>query len=147
VGALVGGGLVARLRIRRSLLLFGVLQAGANVGYMALAVVGKSHLLLVAAIGVDQFCGGLGTAAFVAFLMSLCNHRFSVTQYALLSSASSLVGKLLATVSGSFVEAFGWVPFFGVSIAAALPALGILLVLPEEAAVAPAAPAAQGASG
>lgn len=129
-GALVGGGLVAKWGLRRSLLVFGILQAGANVFYIALAHVGNDQGLLVTAVGIDYVFGGLGTAAFVAFLMSLCNKKFTAFQYALLSSASSLLGRLLSTASGWIAENLGWDWFFTITIVAAIPALVLLMVVP-----------------
>jgi len=137
-GTLLGGGLVARLGVRRALFLFGIAQATTNVAYLALALAGKNHLLLAVAITVDNVCGGLGTAAFVAFLMSLCNKRFSAFQYALLSSASSVGGRLLGAWSGFFAERWGWPLFFAGTIAIAAPALVLLAFLRGDAASPPA---------
>lgn len=130
-GALVGGGLVSRLGIRRALFLFGILQAGTNVTYMLLAFTGKSVPMLVVAMISDNVTGGLGTSAFIAFLMSLCNRRYSATQYALLSSLSSVGGRFVGASSGVFAEAFGWPTFFALTIAAAAPALVLLRFLPR----------------
>ncbi len=130
-GALLGGGLVARFGMRLSLLAFGVLQAVANVLYAVLAVVEVNHTLLVVSITVDNLCGGLGTAAFVAFLMSQCDKRFTALQYALLSSAATLLGKILAMGSGWVAEQYGWPFFFVLSILFAVPALVIILVRPD----------------
>lgn len=123
VGSLVGGGLVAKFGMKRSLIAFGLLQALANALYAVLAMVGKSHAMLVTAIGVDHLFNGLGTAAFVAFLMSLCNVRFSATQYALLSSAGSVLGRLIGGTSGYVVDASGWAGFFLLTLVAGLPAI------------------------
>lgn len=130
VGALLGGGFIARWGLRRSLIVFGILQAVANVLYATVAVVGKSHALLVTAIAVDNLCGGLGTAAFVAFLMSLCDARFTAFQYALLSSLGSVAGRLLGAVGGYIAERWGWVAFFMITIAAAVPAIALLFRIP-----------------
>lgn len=130
VGALVGGGFLARWGLRRSLIVFGILQAGANVLYASIAVVGKSHTLLVVAITVDNVCGGLGTAAFVAFLMSLCDSRFTAFQYALLSSLGSLGGRLLGAAGGWIAERWGWITFFAVTIVMAVPAIVLLFRIP-----------------
>ena len=126
-GSLIGGGLVARWGLKRSLIVFGVAQAIANAAYVLLAVVGKDYVLMTAAIGVDYFMNGLGTAAFVAFLMTLCNHRFTATQYAIFSSLMTVPGRLLGWVSGWVAESAGWPTFFLITIAAALPAIAILL--------------------
>jgi PAT family beta-lactamase induction signal transducer AmpG len=145
-GALLGGGVVARIGLRRSLLVFGLLQAVANVLYTVLAVVGRDHTMLVVAIGADNLCNGLGTAAFVAFLMSLCSTEFSATQYALLSSASTIVGRLLSGASGWIAGQVGWPVFFLLTLAAAMPALLLLLLVPfdrDEGKTTLAAPAAR----
>ena len=71
-------------------MLFGVLQALTNLGFMALATAGKSYPLMILVIAAENLCGGMGTAAFVALLMAMCDRRFSATQYALLSALASL---------------------------------------------------------
>jgi len=126
VGALLGGGLVARFGLKPCLLAFGLLQATTNVLYIALDQLEQHSGLLVAAIGVDNLFNGLGTAAFVAFLMSLCDRRYSAFQYALLSSVSSIAGRMLAGESGTLAETVGWSWFFGMTALLALPALAIL---------------------
>lgn len=128
-GAAAGGVVADRIGVLRALLIFGVLQTLANVGYAVLAVTGKSYALLVVAVGVDNLCNGLGTAAFVAFLMSLCRRRFSATQYALFTSASSILGRLLGAFSGYVVDGIGWVGFFIVTIVVAIPALVVIGVV------------------
>ena len=133
-GVMLGGGLVAKYGVRRCLLAFGVLLATANTGYLALALHGKSVLLLAGAIGIDNICGGMVDAAFAAFIMSLCNKSFSATQFALLSSASTFIGRLMSAGSGWLAETVGWPAFFGITIAAAFPALLLLLVaFPKDA--------------
>ena len=126
VGCGIGGIVVDKIGVIRGLIIFGLLQALANFGYLALALVGKNHELLIAAIGIDNLCNGMGTAALVAYLMSLCHRRFSATQYALLTSASSLLGRLLGAFSGMAIAALGWAAFFAVSIVVAVPALLLL---------------------
>lgn len=128
VGALAGGALVARFDINRSLWLVGVLQAVSNLGYYALALAGKSHAFLVGAIVVENFCTGLVASGFVAFLMSLCDARFSATQFALLSSLMGVSRDVLVAPSGAIAEATGWPGFFLVSLFAALPGLLLLPV-------------------
>jgi PAT family beta-lactamase induction signal transducer AmpG len=126
VGSLLGGGLLARFGLRRSLITFGVLQASANVLYIVLAESGPSHGLLVWAVGIDALCGGLGTAAFVAFMMSLCDHRYTAFQYALISSAGTVGARILAAAGGKLADSYGWSLFFVVTIVAALPAIVLL---------------------
>jgi PAT family beta-lactamase induction signal transducer AmpG len=130
LGILLGGGMVAKLGLRRALFLFGVLSAATNSGYLALAIVGKNHALLAAAIGVHNLCAGMAEAAFMAFLTSLCNKSFSATQFALLSSASTLAGRTLGASAGYVVAAGGWTTFFGAAMFMAVPALILLSLLP-----------------
>lgn len=149
-GTLAGGAALSQLGINRSLWVFGGLQALSNLGYLVLAIAGKSYPVMVAAINIENFCGGLGTAGFLGFLMSLCNPRFSATQFALLSSLMAVGRDLLAgPFSGelaqrtqqltqaevSAIPAFlqtasqpGWVLFFLITLVAALPGLLLLPV-------------------
>jgi PAT family beta-lactamase induction signal transducer AmpG len=138
LGILLGGGLVSKLGLRRSLLIFAVLSAATNSGYLALAIVGKNHLLLAAAIGIHNICAGLAEAAFIAFLTSLCNKAFSATQFALLSSAATLAGRTLFTFGGMVVNAAGYATFFAAAMSMVVPALILLWLLPENVEPAPA---------
>lgn len=129
VGTLTGGAILSKIGINRSLWIFGFLQALSNIGYFALAQAGKSYPLLVLSINVENFCGGLAAAGFVAFLMSLCNQRFSATQYALLTSFMAVSRDLLVAPSGFLAERTGWPLFFLISIFAALPGLLLLPIV------------------
>lgn len=129
VGALLGGGLVARWGLRRCLIVFGILQGVANLSYAAVAVVGKSYAMLAFAIAADNLLNGLGTAAFVALLMTLCDRRFTATQYALFSSLSTVPGRLFGIGSGWVVSHSGWALFFVLSLVAALPAIALLFTV------------------
>ncbi len=126
VGALAGGAWLSRRSLYDALMLFGILQAVSNLGYWLLAVLPKSYVLMAAAIGVENLCGGLGTAAFVAFLMSLTDARFSAAQYALLSALAAIGRVYVGPTSGVLVEQFGWPTFFGLTVVAALPGLLLL---------------------
>jgi PAT family beta-lactamase induction signal transducer AmpG len=128
VGALLGGSILSRIGINRSLWIFGILQAVSNLAYFCLAYLGKNYQVMVLAINIEQFCGGLGTAAFVAFLMSLCNQRFSATQYALLSSLMAVSRDILSAPGGAIAEVTGWSTFFLITIVAAVPGLLLLPV-------------------
>ena len=153
-GALLGGALMMKLGLWRSLLLFGVLQMASNLGFWWLAVNGKGALpgLVVPAfdwgflrlaqatpvdggllmvIAFENLSGGMGTAAFVAFLMSLTSQRFSATQYALLSAFASVGRVWVGPLAGVLAESIGWPTFFIVSTVAALPALWMLWRLRE----------------
>ncbi len=133
VGIVVGGAVVYRLGIFRALLLCGVLQALSNLMFAYQATVGHDLGLLVATIGLENLTGGMGSAAFVAYLSSLCSHAFSATQYALLSSVMALGRTVLASGGGWAAQELGWVPFFIGSTFAALPGLLLLLWLMRRA--------------
>jgi PAT family beta-lactamase induction signal transducer AmpG len=126
LGALVGGALMIRLRLYRALLLFGILQALTNLGFMLLAVSGKNYALLIIVIAAENLCGGMGTIAFVALLMALCDRRFSATQYALLSALASLGRVYVGPLAGALVETYGWTLFFFFTFVVALP--GVLML-------------------
>lgn len=128
VGALAGGSILSKIGINRALWVFGGLQAVSNLAYFVLAQVGKNYSWLVITINIENFCAGLGTAAFVAFLMSLCNPRFSATQYALLSSLMAVSRDILVAPAGNLAKATGWPMFFLISIVAAVPGLVLLPV-------------------
>jgi len=126
VGVLVGGAVLNKVGMNRSLWVFGILQALSNVGYFTLAKVGKNVSFLVLAINVENFCAGLVAAVFVAYLMSLCTQRFSATQFALFSSLMAASGIILASPAGKLAKATGWPWFFAITLCAALPGLLLL---------------------
>ena len=127
VGALVGGGLMARFGLYKSLMLFGLLQAVSNFGYWVLAVSEPHIFMMGVVVAIENLCGGMGTAAFVALLMALCNQQFSATQFALLSALSAVGRTYLAgPLTPSLVESLGWPSFFLVTVVLALPGLWLL---------------------
>jgi MFS transporter, PAT family, beta-lactamase induction signal transducer AmpG len=132
LGAVVGGALLTRVSLYRALLWFGVLQAVSNFGYWLIAVMPKNYLLMATAIGFENLCGGLGTAAFVAFLMALTDKRFSAAQYALLSALAAVGRVYVGPAAGVMVEGLGWPTFFLFTVAAALPGLALLYWLRRE---------------
>lgn len=123
VGALAGGVLMTKLSLIRSLLLFGGLQAVSNLGFVALALAGKSVGVLLAVVVVENVTGGMGTAAFVALVMSLCDPRYTATQFALLSSLEALGRVFAGRPSADVVAAVGWAQFFFWTFIVALPGL------------------------
>ena len=128
VGALYGGILMQRLSLFRALLIFGILQGASNAGYWLLSITDKHMFSMAAAVFFENLCGGMGTAAFVALLMTLCNNSFSATQFALLSALSAVGRVYVGPVAGWFVEAHGWPTFYLFSVFAAIPGLILLLV-------------------
>lgn len=129
IGTLLGGILVSRYGIVKSLLWCGLLQGASNLAYVWLAYAGHDIYVLMATISIDNISGGLGTAAFVAYLSSLCNVAYTATQYALLSSFMSLARDVFAATSGFVAAAMSWSAFFILTAFMALPALLILLYL------------------
>jgi PAT family beta-lactamase induction signal transducer AmpG len=126
VGALFGGVIMSRLGMFRSLMYFGILQAVSNLSFMVLALAGKNYALMVIAVLFENLAGGMGTAAFVGFLMALCNPKFTATQFALLSALAALGRVFVGPPSGYLVETTGWPVFFFITFLAALPGLGLL---------------------
>jgi PAT family beta-lactamase induction signal transducer AmpG len=125
-GALYGGALMLRLGLYRALLLFAWLQAVTNLGFLALALTGKSYFSMVLVVGLENLSGGMGTAAFVALLMAACERRYAATQFALLTAVASLGRVIAGPPSGFMVANLGWPAFFLVTTAIALPAIAIL---------------------
>ena len=117
---------MAKMRLYRALLVFGALQAVTNLGFMLLAASGKSYALMVTVIGLENLCGGMGTTAYVALLMALCDRRFSATQYALLSALSAVGRVYVGPAAGYLVEGLGWEAFFFFTFLIALPGLALL---------------------
>jgi PAT family beta-lactamase induction signal transducer AmpG len=126
LGAFVGGALMPRMGLFRSLFLFGLLQAVSNLSFMWLAWAGKNYAVMAFAVGFENLTGGMGTAAFVALVMSLCDHRYTATQFALLSSVEALGRVFLGWPAAKLVGAMGWGPFFFVTFVSALPGLWLL---------------------
>lgn len=121
-GTVLGGVLFGRLGMNRSLWLFAVVGALGNLSYWALARFDGGMPALLAAVGLENLGGGMVGAAFVALLMSLCNPRFSATQYALLSGVYALSRSILSGPAGILAEGMGWGSFFQLTVASSLPA-------------------------
>nr|WP_191579275.1 muropeptide transporter [Achromobacter insolitus] len=127
IGALAGGSLMARWGLYRSLMAFGLLQAVSNLAYWLIAVSPKNLWLMATGVGIENLCGGLGTASFVGLLMALCHQRFSATQFALLSALSAVGRTYLAgPLTPPLVDYLGWPGFFLLTVAIALPGLVLL---------------------
>jgi PAT family beta-lactamase induction signal transducer AmpG len=129
IGALIGGVAMAKLGMVRSLLIFGLLQAVSNLGFMWLAWMGKSYAALTTSILVENVTGGMGTVAFVALIMTLCDHRYTATQFALLSSLEALGRVFSGRPSAELVEMVGWAQFFFWSFVVALPGIWLVWAL------------------
>ncbi len=125
-GIFVGGIVYAKLGLERSVLIALVLMGVSNLSFAALAAAGHSNYGMAAAIGFENFASGYGGVVVVAYFSALCNLRFTAAQYALISAAASVVGRLLTgTTAGGLIEATGYVNFYLLTTLLALP--GILL--------------------
>ncbi len=129
VGLFIGGLLIKWTGLLNALLISGVLQAASNFMFAYQAVSGNDLTVLTFTIAVENVTGGMGTAAFVAYLSSLTNTAFTATQYALLSAFTAFGRTLLSAPSGYLVDHVGWFDFFIVSVGVAVPGLVLLLVL------------------
>src|SRR3989449_5638618 len=126
VGALVGGALTSRWGIFRALWVLGLFQAVANLGYAAAAWGDAGRAGIYAASLGESFGAGLGTAAFLAFLMNICDKQQAATQYALLSALFNLSGSLAGAISGRGVEWLGDGNYIALTLAPAVAAYGLL---------------------
>ncbi len=127
-GGLAGGIVLLRVGIVRSLYMFGFLQAVSTLGFTWLALAGNSLPVLATVIAFENLSSGMGTSAYVAYMASLTNKRFTATQYALLSSFMGIPRVLASAPTGWLVETMGWAVFF---LGCALIALPALLLLPR----------------
>jgi MFS transporter, PAT family, beta-lactamase induction signal transducer AmpG len=125
-GTLIGGVIMLRLEINRSLWVFGFLQAASTAGFAVLARVGNSLPLLSTVIAFENLSSGMGTAAFIAFMASLTHKKFTATQYALLSSLMGIPRVMASAPTGFFAKNMGWESFFIACTLMAAP--GMLLL-------------------
>jgi MFS transporter, PAT family, beta-lactamase induction signal transducer AmpG len=126
VGSVLGGMVMVRLGLVRSMLLFGVLQALTNLLYCLLALAGKSYPIMVLAVVLEHLAGAMGAIALVALIMALCDVRYSAFQYALLSALALLPRYSLGLPAGWVADHEGWYAYYVVSFILALPGLAIV---------------------
>jgi PAT family beta-lactamase induction signal transducer AmpG len=126
LGALAGGWFTNRYGIFRALLWLGLAQLVSNLGYVAVAAIELPRESIYVASMVESFTQGLGTAAFLSFLMNLCDMERAATQYAILSAAFALTRDVAGAFSGIGVEALGYAVYFALTTALALPGLALL---------------------
>lgn len=126
VGIFAGGLIYARLGVKRAVMLSLVLMAVSNLSFAALAHIGHDNHFLAFTIGFENFASGIGGVAVVAYLSALCNLSFTATQFALLSAAASIVGRVFTgTSAGALIESLGYFQFYLLTTVIALP--GVLL--------------------
>lgn len=108
IGSIMGGIIINRIGLYKGFLYFSLIMALANLMYLALALIGKNYTMMAMSVAVEYFAGGLGTSAFVALLLSLCNKSYSATQFAIFSSIDSLGRVFIGPLAGFTVENFNW---------------------------------------
>lgn len=126
-GAFIGGAMVHKWGLMPSLWICGILQMLSNLMFAVQAYAGHDIYLLGLTISIENLSGGMGTAAFVAYLSSLCNVSYTATQYALLSSLTAVGRTWLSASAGWFVVQLDWPYFFVLSSVVALPGLLLLV--------------------
>jgi PAT family beta-lactamase induction signal transducer AmpG len=125
-GVVVGGAMIGKVGINRALWIFVVFQGLSNLTYYGLSLSGKNHAFMVAAIITENFGLGLVSAVMTAYIMEMCNKRFTATQFALLSSLMAASRDILVAPAGKLVESSGWPGFFLITVAMAIPPLVLL---------------------
>ena len=122
VGALTGGAFISRYGIFHGVWFLGLLQAVSNLGYSLVEWLDLGRFGLYGASMFESVSGGLGTAAFLAFLMNVCDKEHATVQYAFLSSVFSLTGRLIGAVSGLGAEKYGYGNYFAITFLLSMPA-------------------------
>jgi PAT family beta-lactamase induction signal transducer AmpG len=126
IGTFTGGAWMIRLGLRKSLWIFGVLQGISGFCFFLLAKLGHNYPMMVTTIAAENFFSGMGNAAYTAFLMSLCNPKFTATQFALLTSLMALTRTIAGAPTGWMAESLGWEAYFLISIFLMVPGLLLL---------------------
>lgn len=127
VGSLYGGILYARLGLKRCLLYFGIIQGLSTLSFSVLALVGNNYIVMATTVALENFCAGLATAPFIAFIMSFCSAGYAATSFALLSSFASISRVVAGAPAGYIVSITGWTLFFAICALTSVP--GILLLV------------------
>ena len=134
-GAVAGGAIVARLGLYRALLILGVAQTMSNLGYAIVSTMQAGRWAIYAAAVTENFGFGLGTAAFLAFLMALCDRERAATEYAMITATFGLTRALIGPVSGYIAQHLGYPAFFWSTVFFGLPALLLLPLVKNETSV------------
>ena len=126
IGIFIGGILYARIGMKRSVLLSLILMAVSNLSFAGLAAIGHSNWAMAATMGFENIASGIGGVTVTAYFAALCDLRYTASQYALISAAASVVGRILTgTTAGALVETIGYVNFYLFTTVIALP--GVIL--------------------
>lgn len=126
IGIFIGGALYVRVGMKRAVLLSLVLMAVSNISFAVLAQIGHSNGMLAFTIGFENIASGIGGVVVVAYLSALCNLSYTAAQYALLSAAASVVGRLVTgTTAGALIQSMGYVNFYLMTTVVALPGVAL----------------------
>lgn len=136
LGAIAGGAFVTRFGVYRSLVVLGIVQMLSNLTYAYVAMTDAGRAALYSAAIIEAFCGGLGTAAFLAFLMRICDKENAATEYAMLSGVFTLGRTLAIALSGFVAQRMGFAPYYWLTAALALPGLALLPLIRARVATA-----------
>lgn len=134
-GSILGGMLLPKLGLYRSLLYFGILQILSNLPFALLAIVGKNDWLMASTVFIEFFCGCLSNVALIVFLMKLCDKRHTATQFAIFSAIVSLGRVFSGPIVAVLVEHLGWAWFYLSTAIIGLPAIILLKWLHREPAL------------
>ncbi len=131
IGTVLGALWIPKLGWYRSLIFFGIMQALANLIYLPLIWTGPNYMLAGSAIFFDNIFGGMGTAAFMGFIMGLCNPRFTAFQFALLSALSAVGRTFIGPIAGYVADIYGWEIYFTTSLLFAAPGLALIWMIKD----------------
>jgi len=129
VGALLGGIWMIKLGLRKAMMLFAIVQALTNLGYLLLYAMGKNYVVMVGAVALDALASGMGNIASVALMMALCDKRFSAFQYALLSMMALLPRYTLGWPAGYIADHGGWGAYYWTSFGLAIPGIALVWIM------------------
>ncbi len=129
MGAVLAGVMMVRWKLYRSLAIFGWVQGVSILAFIAMALAGKSYSVFAITVFIEQFSSGMGSTAFVALLMALCDHRYTATQFALLSALAAVGRIFIGPIAGVLIEHTSWIFFFFCGFLFSLVALGLLFWL------------------
>ncbi|MDF2529837.1 MAG: muropeptide transporter AmpG [Gammaproteobacteria bacterium] len=125
-GGIIGGLLMTRLNLFRSLIIFGLFQAASNLAFMWLAYIGHHYAGMLFAIFAENFCGGLSNTGFLVLIMTLCNKQYSATQFALFSAFASLGRVYVGPIAAMMIDHWGWMWFYFGTFLISLPGIAML---------------------
>lgn len=129
LGVGIGGLWMKRLSLMRALVIFGIIQTLTNLPFLALAIIGKNYALLVITILVENIGSGMGSVAFLAFIMGLCDHRYTATHFAFLSAIASTGRVFAGPLAGMMVASMGWINFYIFAFLIGFPGIIMLVYL------------------